>query len=90
MDVTSLEDSSVVVIDYEYILRGFVKLGFECRFYKAISHFLSQDYASTAKPTSLENGKLVLDQLDANIDKATLERLNIAGERFNRLLNHFS
>ena len=91
VDVTSLEDSSVIVIDYEYISERFREVqGFECRFYKAISHFLSARLRFlTAKPTSLENGKLVLDQLDANIDKATLERLNIAGERFNRLLNHF-
>ena len=46
VDVTSLEDSSVVVIDYEYISERFREVqGFECRFYKAISHFLPQDYA---------------------------------------------
>jgi CRP-like cAMP-binding protein len=92
VDVTSLEDSSVVVIDYEFISERFREVPtFECRFYKAISHFLSARLRFlTVKPASLENGKLVLDQLDANIDKATLDRLNIAGERFNRLLKHFA
>jgi hypothetical protein len=28
--------------------------------------------------------------LESNLDSATLQRIQIAGERFNRLLSHFS
>ena len=75
----------------EYIKDRFMEVpSFETRFYKAISHFLSSRLRGlTSKPVDKEKGALDLNQLDANIDKATLERVNIAGERFNRLLSHF-
>lgn len=91
VDVVPTENSTVINIDHEYIKDRFMEVpSFETRFYKAISHFLSSRLRGlTSKPVDKEKGALDLNQLDANIDKATLERVNIAGERFNRLLSHF-
>ena len=92
VDVVPTEDSSVINIDHEYINDRFLEVpSFETRFYKAISHFLSSRLRGlTSKSVDKERGSIDLKELDANIDKATLERINIAGERFNRLVSHFS
>jgi CRP-like cAMP-binding protein len=88
VNVKAFKDSSVISIRHEFINERFgLEPKFEARFYKAISHFLSSRLRMLASQSQGKKESVI--QEDKNIDRSTLERLQIAGERFNRLKNHF-
>jgi CRP/FNR family cyclic AMP-dependent transcriptional regulator len=95
VNVKASEDSSVICIDYEFMYDRFKEFSsFEARFYKAISLFLSSRLRGVAGKLSYGKAEMKeskeLKMLESSIDNATLQRIQIAGERFNRLLSHFS
>lgn len=95
VNVKAAEDSSVVAIDYDFMHDRFQETpSFEARFYKAISLFLSSRLRGVAGKLSYGKAEMKesreMKMLESNIDNATLQRIQIAGERFNRLLSHFS
>jgi len=95
VNVKAAEDSSVVAIDYDFMHERFRETpSFEARFYKAISLFLSSRLRGVAGKLSYgkaeQKDAKEMKMLESNIDNATLQRIQIAGERFNRLLSHFS
>ena len=95
VNVKAAEESSVVAIDYDFMHDRFRETpSFEARFYKAISLFLSSRLRGVAGKLSYgkveEKDAKEMKMLESNIDNATLQRIQIAGERFNRLLSHFS
>jgi CRP/FNR family cyclic AMP-dependent transcriptional regulator len=95
VDVKADKPSSVICIDHEFMLERFDQVpGFKARFYNAMCLCLSSRLRAVTRQLSnkqeedLESNDL--NVLDSNIDNATLRRVQIAGERFNRLLSHFS
>ena len=95
VNVKAAENSSVVALDYEFMHERFRESpSFEARFYKAISLFLSSRLRGVAGKLSYGKAEMKeskeLKMLESSIDNATLQRIQIAGERFNRLLSHFS
>ena len=56
-----------------------------------MSLFLSSRLRGVAAKVAYENTDLkTKKEFEQDIDNATLDRIQIAGERFSRLLNHFS
>ena len=95
VNVKAAENSSVVALDYEFMHERFRESpSFEARFYKAISLFLSSRLRGVAGKLSYGKAEMKeskeLKMLESSVDNATLQRIQIAGERFNRLLSHFS
>jgi len=95
VNVKAAEDSSVFALGYDFMHERFNEnSGFEARFYKAISLFLSSRLRGVAGKLSYgkseERNLKELKMIESSLDNATLQRIQIAGERFNRLLNHFS
>lgn len=95
VNVKAAEDSAVISLDHDFMHDRFREVpGFEARFYKAISLFLSSRLRGVAGKLSYgkaeEKDSMEMKMLESNIDNATLQRIQIAGERFNRLLSHFS
>ena len=91
-NVIATDASGVISIAHELLLERFKECPpFEGRFYKAMSLFLSTRLRRVASQLSEESTeKQMTNEIDQDIDNATLARIQIAGERFNRLLNHFS
>jgi len=89
--VRAAEPSTVISISHESLTDRFRDSpGFEGRFYKAMSLCLSSRLRGVAARISYENSEdKTAKEFEQDIDTATLNRIQIAGERFNRLLNHF-
>jgi len=92
VNAKAMEPAMVISISHEALTDRFKESpGFEGRFYKAMSLFLSSRLRGTAAKISYENTEAkTKKEFEHDIDNATLSRIQIAGERFNRLLNHFS
>ena len=92
VNAKATEPTIVISISHEALTYRFKESpGFEGRFYKAMSLFLSSRLRGTAAKISYENTEIKTKrEFEQDIDNATLSRIQIAGERFNRLLNHFS
>ena len=89
-NVMATDPSSVISIAHEFLLDRFKECPpFEGRFYKAMSLFLSSRLRRVASQHSHESGEKTPQKFEQDIDNATLNRIQIAGERFTRLLNHF-
>ena len=91
-NVRALETANVVALGHDFMNDRFVSdRGFEARFYKAISLFLSSRLRSTSGKLANENtdGK-EFKSLQQDIDNSTLNHIQVAGERFNRLVEYFS
>jgi CRP/FNR family cyclic AMP-dependent transcriptional regulator len=93
-NVRAAEESSVISLDYDFMHDRFRENpSFEARFYKAISLFLSSRLRGVSGKLSYGNAEQKnpkeMKMMENNIDNATLQRIQIAGERFNRLLSHF-
>jgi len=89
-NVMATDPSSVISIAHEFLLDRFKECPpFEGRFYKAMSLFLSSRLRRVASQPSHESGEKTPQEFEQDIDNATLNRIQIAGERFTRLLNHF-
>ena len=86
-----IEKTDVISITHESIIDRFeVAPDFEGRFYKAMSLYLSSRLRSVASKTSYKNAVTKFGkEFEQDMNNATLERIQIAGERFNRLLHHF-
>ena len=90
VNVKAISESSVISIQHEMIYERFIfDVKFEARFYKAMSHFLSARLRILAGQSFTENESDAAIMKHDNIDRSTLERIQIAGERFNRLKRHF-
>jgi len=90
VNVMATDPSSVISIAHEFLLDRFKECPpFEGRFYKAMSLFLSSRLRRVASQPSHESGEKTPQEFEQDIDNATLNRIQIAGERFTRLLNHF-
>ena len=91
-NVIATDPSAVISIAHELLLDRFKECPpFEGRFYKAMSLFLSTRLRRVASQVSEKSMKKPMpNEIEQDIDNATLARIQIAGERFNRLLNHFS
>ena len=91
--VTALEDGIIISIELE-LLNEKLENDFEfaAHFYKALGIFLSSRLRSTTnllgygKGQELEEDKTYIDEIDPNV----LEHLSLAGDRFKRLIDHFS
>ena len=84
-----------MALNHEFMYERFKESpSFEARFYKAISLFLSSRLRGVAGKLSYgkaeQKDAREMKMLESNLDSATLQRIQIAGERFNRLLSHFS
>jgi len=92
VNVKATEPAMVISISFAALTTRFKEcLGFEGRFYKAMSLFLSSRLRGVAAKVAYENTDLkTKKEFEQDIDNATLDRIQIAGERFSRLLNHFS
>jgi CRP/FNR family cyclic AMP-dependent transcriptional regulator len=95
VNVKAVEESSVMALNHEFMYERFKESpSFEARFYKAISLFLSSRLRGVAGKLSYgkaeQKDAREMKMLESNLDSATLQRIQIAGERFNRLLSHFS
>jgi CRP-like cAMP-binding protein len=92
VNVKATEEAMVISISHETLMDRFKEsIGFEGRFYKAMSLFLSSRLRGVATKISYENTEIkTKKEFAQDIDNATLNRIQIAGERFNRLLSHFS
>ncbi len=92
VNVKATEPAIVISISHEALTDRFLEVpGFEGRFYKAMSLFLSSRLRGIASKISYENTEVkTKKEFEHDIDSATLNRIQIAGERFSRLLNHFS
>jgi CRP-like cAMP-binding protein len=91
-NVRAIETSVIIVLDHEFMNDRFEEnRGFEARFYKAISLFLSSRLRSTSGRLANEkvSGKQ-LKPIEQDIDSSTLNHIQVAGERFNRLVEYFS
>ena len=91
--VTALEDGIVISIDRELLIEKLEDdFEFSTHFYKAIGMFLSGRLRSTTsmlgygKGQKLEQDATYSDEVDPNV----LENLSLAGDRFTRLIDHFS
>ena len=91
--VTALEDGIVISIDRELLIEKLEDdFEFATHFYKAIGMFLSGRLRSTTsmlgygKGQKLEEDVTYADEVDPNV----LENLSLAGDRFTRLIDHFS
>jgi CRP/FNR family cyclic AMP-dependent transcriptional regulator len=86
-NVMATDASGVISIAHEFLVDRFKECpSFEGRFYKAMSLFLSSRLRQLSHET-VENQ--MTKEFGQDIDNATLDRIQIAGERFTRLLNHF-
>ena len=86
------ESADVIALDHDFMNDRFISdRGFEARFYKAISLFLSSRLRSTSGKLANENsdGK-EFKSMQQDIDNSTLNHIQVAGERFNRLVDYFS
>jgi len=91
--VTALEDGIVISIDRELLSEKMEDdFEFATHFYKAIGIFLSGRLRSTTSMLGYEKGqKLEEDATYADeVDPNVLENLSLAGDRFTRLIDHFS
>ena len=87
-NVRALESADVIALDHDFMNDRFISdRGFEARFYKAISLFLSSRLRSTSGKLANENsdGK-EFKSMQQDIDNSTLNHIQVAGERFNRLV----
>jgi CRP-like cAMP-binding protein len=91
-NVRALETSDVIALDHDFMNDRFISdRGFEARFYKAISLFLSSRLRSTSGRLANENSEgKEFKSMQQDIDNSTLNHIQVAGERFNRLVEYFS
>ena len=91
VNVKAMELANVISISHESINDRFKEIpDFAGRFYKAMSLFLSSRLRSVAAKVSYDNSLTKgSKEFEQDIDNATLNRIQIAGERFSRLLSHF-
>ena len=91
VNVMATDESGVISIAHEFLIDRFKECpSFEGRFYKAMSLFLSSRLRKVASQLSHETVEnQMTKEFEQDIDNATLNRIQIAGERFTRLLNHF-
>lgn len=84
----AVEPGEVLALDF-LVLRAHLNSdpGFAARFYLAIAMFLSDRMRSTVTTISQSAAGATTSANDDELDESILEGLNLAGLRFNRLLN---
>lgn len=88
--VKALDEGSVFALDFEDLRERFIEEpAFETRLFKAIAQFLSLRLRLTGRrmahqKNAAEDAPELMDELN----QATLERVQIAGQRFSRLLDN--
>ena len=91
--VTALEDGVVISIDRELLTEKLENdFEFSAHFYKALGVFLSSRLRSTTSMLGYGKGqKLIEDTIyEDEVDPNVLENLALAGDRFKRIIDHFS
>ena len=91
VNAKAIERTHVISIAHDSITERFkITPDFQGRFYKAMSLYLSSRLRNVAAKISHKNSLTNFGrEFEQDMNNATLDRIQIAGERFNRLLQHF-
>jgi|TARA_Y200000002_G_scaffold365245_1_gene354967 CRP/FNR family cyclic AMP-dependent transcriptional regulator len=91
VNAKAIEKTDIISISHQSITERFkLSPDFEGRFYKAMSLYLSSRLRNVAAKISYKNSLTSFGkEFEQDMNNATLDRIQIAGERFNRLLHHF-